>query len=214
MLEKTFTVFLFLEVRSRKSGGVVDSLSEAFREVKEAAAVYSETDVIARVSGTKNRLGEILLELMQDKIPVYDPAHNINDIFEVNSVRPFLVEGILSWGPNEHSADLLRNIYAYAVIDVDEKQSTRAKVLQDLRECDGVIYTAGLTKRAKVIAKVRAPDKRAFDNRIMDQIQKIQGVATTRSLLVINDMHFGHCSILVLPHSVDERTRWEREKQS
>ena len=77
----------------------------------------------------------------------------------------------------------------YVVIEIDERQSTRGQVLQDLQKCDGIIYTAGLAVKPRVIAKVKAPNKMAFDNNIMEQIQNVQGVATTRSLLIINSMH-------------------------
>lgn len=190
MEEKTFTAFLFLKVPSLQSGPVVEQLSKVYNEVKEAAAVYSEIDIVARISASRGRLGEILLELMQEAIHVYDPIHDISETFTVDSVRPFLVDGTLSWRQKERGIDTKRDIYAYILVEVDENVGTKTQVLQNLHKCEGVIYTASLVKRARIIAKVKAPTKRAFDDKIMDQIQAIPGVAATRSLLVINDMHF------------------------
>lgn len=190
MDEEIYNVFLFLQVRARKSGRVVELLCDAYKEIVEAAAIYSEYDVIASVSASKARLGEILLELMQKSISVRNNDHETEDNFEIDSVLPYLVEGSISKGRAEHSNDLKGDIYAYVLIHIDEKQEARSKVLEDLQTCDGIIYTAGLMRKARAIAKVRAPNKLAFDNNIMEQIQGISGVATTRSLLVINDMHF------------------------
>ena len=190
MEEKTLTVFLFLKVRARKSGQAVKLLSTAYEEIKEAAAVYAETDVIARASASESRTGEILLELMQGAIHVHDKTHGTRDIFQVDSVQPYLVDGTLSRLQTENMKDLSGAIYSYVVIEIDERQGTRGQVLQELQRCDGIIYTAGLSVKPRVIAKVKAPNKMAFDNNIMEQIQNIPGVATTRSLLIINDMHF------------------------
>lgn len=190
MEEKTLAVFLFLKVRARKSGQAVKLLSTAYDEIKEAAAVYAETDVIARASASEIRVGEILLELMQGAIHVHDKTHGTKDIFQVDSVQPYLVDGTLSRIQNENIKDSSGTIYAYVVIEIDERQGTRGQVLQELQQCDGIIYTAGLSVKPRVIAKVKAPNKMAFDNNIMEQIQSIAGVATTRSLLIINDMHF------------------------
>jgi hypothetical protein len=190
MSEENLTVFLFLKVRARKSGRVVEILSETYEEIKEAAAVYSETDVIIRLEASESRLGVILLELMQRSIAVQNQDHETEDSFEVDQVLPYLVDGAIFRGRVEDGQDLKGDIYAYVLIHIDEKQEARSKVLEDLQACDGIVYTAGLMRKARALAKVRAPNKRAFDNNIMEQIQGIDGVATTRSLMVINDMHF------------------------
>jgi hypothetical protein len=190
MEEQIRTAFLFLKVRARKSGRVVELLSESYEEIQEAAAVYAETDVIARATATETRMGQLLLELMEGEIQVHNQAHGTKDVFQVDSVQPLLVAGNLLDGQDTYGQNLAGDIYAYVVIDVDEKQETRSQVLQLLHRCNGIIYTAGLAAKGRAIAKVRAPNKLAFDNNIMHQIQSISGVATTRSLLIINDMHF------------------------
>ena len=73
---KTLTAFLFLRFRARKSGQAVKLLSTAYDEIKEAAAVYAETDVIARAVASEIRTGEILLELMQGAIFVHEKSWN------------------------------------------------------------------------------------------------------------------------------------------
>ena len=190
MAEEIPTVFLFLTVRARKSGRVVEILSESYEEIKEAAAVYSETDVIARLTAPQDRLGVILLELMQRSIAVGNQSHDIEDSFEIDAITPYLVDGIITRRKVEDGKDLKGDIYAYVLVHIDGKQEVRSKVLEDLQQCEGIVYTAGLMRKARAIAKVRAPNKLAFDNNIMDQIQGIDGVATTRSLMIINNMHF------------------------
>jgi hypothetical protein len=190
MTEELPTVFLFLTVRARKSGRVVEILSESYEEIKEAAAVYSETDVIARLTASQDRLGVILLELMQRSIAVQNRSHEVEDSFEIDAITPYLVDGTLTRGKVEDGKDLKGDIYSYVLVHIDGKQEARSKVLEDLQQCDGIVYTAGLMRKARAIAKVRAPNKLAFDNDIMEQIQGIDGVATTRSLMIINSMHF------------------------
>jgi hypothetical protein len=190
MEEQILTAFLFLKVRARRSGRVVELLRESYEEIKEAAAVYAETDVIARATATESRMGSLLLELMQGELQVRNEAHETTDAFQVDSIQPLLVLGKILEGQDQYDQNQPGDIYAYVIIEIDEKQETRSQVLQELHRCNGIIYTAGLATRGRAIAKVKAPNKVAFDNNIMQQIQSISGVATTRSLLIINDMHF------------------------
>ncbi len=87
-------------------------------------------------------------------------------------------------------------------------------MLRDLQAYEGVIYRAGLTRRAKIIAKVTAPNKQVFDNKIMYQIQTISGVTTTRSLIIINDMHYASKE-LSTGSPISEVDAWagQREKE-
>ena len=102
----------FLRAGARKSGQAVKLLSTAYDEIKEAAAVYAETDVIARAVASEIRTGEILLELMQGAILVHDKTHGTNDTFQVDSVQPFLVDGMLSRVQHENITDSSGTIYA------------------------------------------------------------------------------------------------------
>lgn len=186
-MEEKLSVFMFFEVKARGSGDVVELLHEAYEEVMEAAAVYSDTDVVARAWATRDRLGEILLELMQGDISVKDHTHSISDTFTVDSIYPFLVDGTLSWVMKEDEVDK-DNIYAYVVIETDPRYSL-PKILAMLRKRQGIIYTASLANKNRIIAKVRADSKSEFDKKVMDQIQDIRGVSATRSHLIINAMH-------------------------
>jgi DNA-binding Lrp family transcriptional regulator len=192
MNEEFITAFLFIKVPARRSGDTVDLLHEAYSEIVEAAAVYAETDVVARVFAPKSRVGEILLELLQGKkVLASNNEHGIKDDLPVAFVQPFLVEGnLLETERSSLNDEGSGTIYSYVVINVGENQGTRSKVLQRLRRVEGIIYTAGLLGKLSVLAKVKAPNKAAFDNNIMEQIQSIPGVETTRSLLIINNIHF------------------------
>lgn len=188
MTEDILSAFLFLEVRARRSGRVVELLRKEYKEIVEVAAVYSETDVIARVSAPKGRLGEILLELMQGGIPVRDAVHGLTDRFELYSVRPHVVRGAMSWGPASHEASSPEDILAYVLIDIEERYTVTA-VTGELKECEGIVYVAGLATSSAAIAKVRTEDKVTFDRSVMDQIQSVPGVQSTRSFLVVNRMY-------------------------
>lgn len=191
MIDTLITAFFFLEVKAQKSGQVVNLLAKKYTEIQEVSAVYAESDVIARLTAPRLRVAEILLELQQESIEFYDHQYNINDTYEMDRVHPFIVEGSILWtNDKKNGSDLKDYISAYILVDIDPKQSARIQVLKDISECNGVIYAASLATRTRIITKIRANNKKLFDSVVMDQIQKISGVLITRTLVIINEMHF------------------------
>ncbi len=61
------TAFVLITVEAPRSGDVVEKLMEKFEEVAEAAAVYGEADVIAKISAPSiERLHELVMSEIQD----------------------------------------------------------------------------------------------------------------------------------------------------
>ncbi len=59
------TAFALIEVPAKRSGAVVEYLSK-HPEIKEAAAVYGETDVIAKVqTASPEELDRVIMDIIQ-----------------------------------------------------------------------------------------------------------------------------------------------------
>ena len=183
------TAFMFFESKALQSGRVVNLLRNEYPEIQEAAAVYSETDVIGRVSAPKERLGTIILDLMQQEIRDNDTEHGIDTMFRIDAVQSFLVTGKVTF-QKENPSEINENVCAYVIVQTERNQGTQPQVLRGLATCEGVVYTAALVANNDIMVKVQAPNKVSFDNKIMAQIQAIPGVKTTQSFIIINNMHF------------------------
>ncbi len=187
--ERTLTAILLLEVRARQSGRFVELLRNEYPEIEEASAVYSGFDVICVASASRGRLGELVLELMQRHINDHEPAALIHTTFRFESVRCLLVNGELRRKEGNPPSLLNGGIHAFILIETDSKQGTSAQIARNILDCEGVVYCANLMDDS-VIVRIKAPNKAAFDNKVMDQIQAVPGVATTRSFIIINDRYF------------------------
>jgi DNA-binding Lrp family transcriptional regulator len=187
--ENVISSFLLLGVKARKSEQVVKLLSQAYGDIQEAAAVYSEVDIVIRLSATQSRLGEILVELSQSSIRIHDEEYNKDVLFEITSVQPLLIDGNVKQGTDQQECDLYKDVYAYVLIDVADGDGAKEEVLAELQDHEGIVYLAALKAKQGLIAKVKAPNKISFDNMIMTRIQEVPRVISTLSLIVINGMH-------------------------
>ena len=188
-MNQSVSAVLFLESKALQSGRVVELLRRAYPEVIEAAAVYSETDVIGLVSASQGRLGDILLELMQRRIPDFDREYGLETLFSIDDIRVSLIAGKLALY-RENLMSLNGQVGAYVLVQTDERQGTQSQVLRGLARCEGVILAAALIANRDVFVKVVAPNKISFDDKIMNQIQAVPGVKTTQSFIIINDKYF------------------------
>jgi DNA-binding Lrp family transcriptional regulator len=184
MEEQILSAVLLLEVRARQSGRFVELLRKEYPELQEAAAVYSEFDVIGIASASRQRLGELVLELMQRQIKDHEPAALVQTTYRFESVRFLVVNGELRRGKEDNPVFLDGGLVAYVLIETDNDQATPSQVAREILKCEGIVFCANLMDDS-VIVKMRASNKGAFDNKIMDQIQSIPGVATTRSFIII-----------------------------
>ncbi len=78
------TAFVLITVPAKRSSAVIDELRK-YPEVKEAAAVYGETDIIAKVQALSlESLDRLIME-------------NIQGSTDVKSTRSFIVVEKLHW---------------------------------------------------------------------------------------------------------------------
>lgn len=190
------TAFLLLTVPAKGSGGVVSALQTGPAEILEAAAIFSEIDVIARVRAWEEppeepRLGDLILNIFRGRIPKRN--HEGYELVQIKSGEVFLPDDhLVSEKPELLSIDV-SHMYAYVLVDVDRGQRHPEQVFTKVLSTEGVVSAYCQEKSDRILAKVRAPDKTTFDARIMTHLQREPGVRSTRTYIVINTMHWvGH----------------------
>lgn len=165
------SAFVFLKVPALGSKGLVKRL-HGLPWVKEAAAVYTEYDVVAYLSGPAAEVGDTMLDIAslpsitEQKILVFRPKGKGSQSHEG---RPF---------PST------RSICAYVLVTIHTLD--QGEVVENIRELDQCDYAYPLENKSLLIARVTADDIAVFDALIMERIQSVEGVASTRSYVVIN----------------------------
>jgi DNA-binding Lrp family transcriptional regulator len=77
---------------------------------------------------------------------------------------------------------------AYVLMEVPGKQSR--KVLESLKEIDGVKEAAATYGDSDIIAKIDVPDISELDEIIVEKIEILAGVKSTHTLIVLHNSHW------------------------
>jgi DNA-binding Lrp family transcriptional regulator len=175
--EELFYVFLFLRVPAPGSGDLVSKLEE-IPTVIEAAAVYSDYDVIACLCGKPSQIGHSILK--------------ISSISSVKDQKLLVVHKDSELSKEQTDFDNDEYIHSYIVIELNpnvDAYSVANKINKKHNEC---VYAIPIEKENEVIARVKTRDKKSFDDLVMNNIQGTPGVTTTKSYMVIvmKDMCF------------------------
>jgi DNA-binding Lrp family transcriptional regulator len=81
-----------------------------------------------------------------------------------------------------------RRMLAYVLIRVPAKHV--GGLLDELRKYDGVREVSAIYGETDVIAKIEVPDQATLDDLIMNKIQEIPTVESTRTFIAIGGMHW------------------------
>lgn len=166
-------LFLFLKVPAPGSGDLVLKLKE-IPNVVEAAAIYSEYDVIACLCGKTSQIGSAILK--------------ISNISNVQEQKLFIVNK--DSGLDNYKGfpfDNHDHVHSYILIEVSPNVDAYSISSRIAKKYDNCIYAFSIPKENEIIARVVSSSKSKFDEFIMNHIQGIPGVATTRSYIVITD---------------------------
>jgi len=168
--ESLLYVFLFLRVPAPGSGDLVAKLQE-IPTVIEAAAVYSDYDVIACLCGKSSQIGYSILK--------------ISSISSVKEQKLLMVhkDSELSGECTEFQNP--EDIHSYVLIELNANVDAYSIANKIKKKNSGCIYALPIEKENEVIARVAVEDKRSFDEFIMTNIQGTPGVTTTKSYMVI-----------------------------
>jgi DNA-binding Lrp family transcriptional regulator len=176
--------YVFFPVPPRRWAEALDLLHLS-DHVIEAAALYGETaDVVARL-----------------RAPHESDVHNVLDrLFEAGfvagapQVLRFKAESI--WqrpgdgaeGDGAAGKEEEPAMRAWVLIKVPAKQI--GALIEELRNYRGIVEAAGIYGETDVIAKLEVPDQDALDELVVQRIQSIDAVESTRTFIAIGSMHW------------------------
>jgi DNA-binding Lrp family transcriptional regulator len=173
--------YVFFPVPPKRWAEALALLRES-DHVVEAAALYGETaDIVARL-----------------RAPHESDVHNVLDrLFEAGfvagapQVLRFKADSV--WqrgdgeldGPREEEGPAMR---AWVLIKVPAKRI--GALIEELRGYRGIVEAAGIYGETDVIAKLEVPDQDALDELVVQRIQSIDAVESTRTFIAIGGMHW------------------------
>ncbi|MGH2370525.1 MAG: Lrp/AsnC family transcriptional regulator, partial [Chloroflexota bacterium] len=146
--------------------------------VMEAAAVYGESvDIVAGL-----------------RAPHESDVHNVLDrLFEAGIVtgapQVLRYSASATWKRPRPAASQERcAMRAWVLIKVPAKQI--GGLVEELRSYPGIVEASAIYGETDVIAKVEVPDQDALDELVVQRIQSIAAVESTRTFIAVGGMHW------------------------
>jgi DNA-binding Lrp family transcriptional regulator len=167
--------YVFFPVPPRRWPEALAFLHES-EHVVEASALYGESaDFVARL-----------------RAPHESDVHNVLDrLFEAGivagspQVLRFRAESLWERGGRAEEGSTMR---AWVLIKVPAKQI--GALIEELRGYPGIVEAAGIYGETDVIAKLEVPNQDALDELVVQRIQSIDMVESTRTFIAIGSMHW------------------------
>lgn len=169
--------YVFSPVASRRWGEALALLRES-EPVKEAAALYGETaDMVVRLwAPHESDVHAVLDRLFEARIITGQPQ-------VLRFPRTMMWQRPGASVP--HEEDSMR---AWILIKVPAKQI--GGLVDELRSYPGVVEAAAIYGETDVIAKVEVPDQHALDELVVQRIQSIAAVESTRTFISVGGLHW------------------------
>lgn len=175
---KELAAYVLLTVPDRRWAEIIDLLA-AMERVQEASIVYGETaNAVVRLSAP-------------DDAEVYGVLNEVFDRAAVAGVPKILKVQTRFWREDEATRETsgrLRGLQAYLLIKVPAKHA--GGVLEQLRELPGVAEASVIYGETDIVARVVAGDQDEFDDLIINQIQGLPAVESTRTFIVVSRLHW------------------------
>jgi DNA-binding Lrp family transcriptional regulator len=167
--------YVFFPVPPRRWGDALVVLRES-DHVVEAAALYGESaDFIARVRAPhESDVHNVLEQLLEAGVVAGTPQ-----------VLRFRAE---SHWERRAGAEEGQKMRAWVLIKVPAKRI--GPLIEELRDYPGIVEAAGIYGETDVIAKLEVPDQDALDELVVQRIQSIEAVESTRTFIAIGSMHW------------------------
>ncbi len=170
--------YVLLTVPTHRWRETLDLLAR-FERVREASFVYGETaDVVIRLAAPED--GEIYAVLNE----LFDAA-DVAGVPRILKVRESFVRQSVG---GDGEARRGRGMQAYLLIKVPAKQA--GGVLEQLKELPGVVEASVIYGETDVIARLDVPDQDELDELVIDRIQGLPAVESTRTFIVVGKMHW------------------------
>jgi DNA-binding Lrp family transcriptional regulator len=168
--------FVFFPAPARRWAEALDVLRGS-DHVAEAAAVYGETaNVVARVRAPhESDLHAVLDRLLAQRI-----IAGLPEIYRFSAAA--------YWVRGGASPDGGKTMRAWVLIKVPAKQI--GGLVDELRSYPGIVEASAIYGETDVIAKVEVPDQDALDELVLQRIQSIDAVDSTRTFIAVGGMHW------------------------
>ncbi|MHB1004894.1 MAG: Lrp/AsnC ligand binding domain-containing protein [Chloroflexota bacterium] len=171
------SAYVLLSVPERRWAETLDLLAGLDR-VQEASIVYGETaNAIARVAAP-------------DDVEIYGVLNQVFDRELVAGVPRILKvrsRFVRSKAASER-AERTRGLQAYLLIKVPAKHA--GGVLEQLKELPGVAEASVIYGETDIVARVVASNQDALDDVILNQIQGLPAVESTRTFIVVGRLQW------------------------
>ncbi|HUX86242.1 MAG TPA: Lrp/AsnC ligand binding domain-containing protein [Chloroflexota bacterium] len=174
-------VIALLPVAYRNRQRTLEVLRE-FARVREAAVVYGET-------------GDLIVWMKAaDEHDVYGVLDRVFETASVIGVPRLwrVVDDCEQVRSSPHAAELSpekeKQVLAYVLIKAPPKQV--GDVVEKLRKFSGIVEACALYGESDVIAKIIVARQDDLDNLVMNQIQSLPAVESTRTFIAVGGMHW------------------------
>jgi DNA-binding Lrp family transcriptional regulator len=181
--------YVFLPVPPRSWRSAL-ALLQAADQVVESAAVYGETaNVIARLRAPhESDVHSVLDRLFEARIIAGLPQV-LRFGADATWVRPPAPEPGNGPGTGGDTGRTTRTtMKAWILIKVPAKQI--GGLVDELRSYPGVVEASAIYGETDVIAKVEVPDQDSLDELVLERIQSIAAVESTRTFIGVGSMHW------------------------
>jgi DNA-binding Lrp family transcriptional regulator len=172
--QSAVSALVFITAPANKTSGIIRILmDEHWGLVTEAAAVYGEADVIARIeTSSVQRLHEFVTQTIQN-LP------------NVRWARDFIVVGQPSGGPPVRKGAV--SAFVFIAAPANHASDTARVLVDEYRE--SVTEAAVAYGGADIIARIEASSMEGLHKFVMEEIRNLPGVQVTRTFLIIPQLH-------------------------
>lgn len=180
-------VYAFCRVPARREREALDLL-RGFDQVVEGAVVYGETvNLVAQIRAADDADVYAVLDRLFEAGAIVGAPRSLR-------TRAAPVEGDRSCarpaGAHEgsHQEGEGRTMLAWVLIRVPAKRI--GGLVDRLRAFPGIVEAAAVYGETDVIAKIEVPDQRALDQLIIERIQAVPEVESTRTFIAVGGLHW------------------------
>ncbi len=171
--------FVTFRAPRKNWAGVLEVLKER-PEVLEASAVYGDTlDVIAKMSTVEES------EIYETLVPLFTAAGIWGVPTVMKARQRFAREKAQSMGENE--------ISAYILMKVPGKHIEEA--IGKLKAFPAIVEASAIYGESDIVAKVQVSNPRELDVLVREQIHGLEEVESTRTFIVMGDLHWNRQKI-------------------
>lgn len=167
--------YVMFQIPARRWRQTLDLLRQ-FDNVLSASLVYGELeDIVVKLRAPDDGdIYSVLGAVLREAAITGQPT-----IMKVARQATIDRERVMSGGDS---------VQAYVLIKASAKQIE--KVLEELRELDGIAEASAIYGETDVICRVDVPTQHELDRLVMDDLHAIPAVESTRTFIVISDLHW------------------------